>query len=318
MQLDRNFRTYPIIVEFNNAFFPKLANSLTQEAHQRMYTEDQVGQKPQVGDTGEGEVRVNFLHLPEGEKHSAAKHAENVFEHTLSRIHELRERGHSLSDIGMLVRSNKNAKLLANFLVQHDIPVLSADSLVVGASFESKILLAAAKLHLNAGDRESLFELAFALTKLGKGPANLEAFVFQKNCVDGGLTYLQEVFPGSKKIKFAQQSLYQFGTQVFQTFGLLSSSNAMVDASLDLLFQFQSMGGALSDLPAWWDVESKKRNVSAAEDLAAVQIMTIHKSKGLEFEHVIVPFGIDDKNRCLLYTSPSPRDLSTSRMPSSA
>ena len=188
--------------------------------------------------------------------------------------------------------------------MQHDIPVLSADSLVVGASFESKILLAAAKLHLNAGDRESLFELAFALTKLGKGPADLEAFTFQKNCVDGGLAYLQEVFPGAKKIKFAQQSLYQFGTQVFQTFGLLSSSNAMVDASLDLLFQFQSMGGALSDLPAWWDVESKKRNVSAGEDLAAVQIMTIHKSKGLEFEHVIVPFGIDDKNRDAEYWVP--------------
>jgi len=209
-----NFRTFPTIVEFNNAFFPKLASSLTEEAHQRVYAEDQVGQKPQVGDPGQGEVRVNFLHLPEGEKHSAAKHAENVFEHTLARIHELRDRGHALSDIALLVRSNKNAKLLANFLVQHDIPVLSADSLVVGASFESKILLAAAKLHLKAGDRESLFELAFALTKLGKGPADLEAFTFQKNCVEGGLAYLQKVFPGAKKIKFAQQSLYQFGTQV--------------------------------------------------------------------------------------------------------
>ena len=29
-------------------------------------------------------------------------------------------------------------------------------------------------------------------------------------------------------------------------------------------------------------------------------------------------FGIERKNNCLLYTSPSPRDLSTSRMPSSA
>jgi len=304
VQLDRNFRTYPTIVEFNNAFFPKLAKSLTQEAHQRVYAENQVSQKPQVGNPGEGEVRVNFLLLPEGEKHSAAKHAENVFEHTLARIKELQERGHSLSDIALLVRSNKNSKQLANFLVQHDIPVISADSLVVGASFESKILLAAAKLHLNTGDRDSLFELAFSLTKLGKGPAGIEAFTFQKNCVDGGLTYLQEVFPGANKIKLAQQSLYQFGTQVFQTFGLLSSSNAMVDASLDLLFHFQSMGGALSDLPAWWDVESRKRNVSAGEDLAAVQIMTIHKSKGLEFEHVIVPFGIDDKNRDAEYWVP--------------
>ena len=304
VQLDRNFRTYPTIVEFNNAFFPKLSNSLTQEAHQRVYAEDQVSQKSQVGEVGEGEVRIDFLHLPQGEKHSTAKHAENVFEHTLSRINELRERGHSLSDIALLVRSNKNAKFLANFLVQHDIPVLSTDSLIAGASFESKLLLAAAKLHLNAGDRESLFDLAFALTKLDKGPANIEAFTFQKNCVDGGLAYLQEVFPGAKKIKFAQQSLYQFGTQVFQTFGLLSSSNAMVDASLDLLFQFQSMGGALSDLPSWWSVESNKRNVSTAEDLAAVKIMTIHKSKGLEFEHVIVPFGIDDKNRDAEYWIP--------------
>lgn len=304
VQLDCNFRTYPTIVRFNNDFFPMLANSLTEPAHKWVYSKELVGQHPKVGEESQGEVRVDFLYLPEGEKHSAAKHAENVFEHTLARIKELQERGHSLSDIALLVRSNKNTKLLANFLVQHDIPVLSADSLVVGASFESKILLAAAKLHLNAKDRDSLFELAFALTKLGKGPADIEAFTFQKNCVDGGLAYLQEVFPGAKKIKFAQQSLYQFGTQVFQTFGLLSSSNAMVDASLDLLFQFQSMGGALSDLPAWWDVESKKRNVSAGEDLAAVQIMTIHKSKGLEFEHVIVPFGIDEKNRDAEYWVP--------------
>ena len=32
----------------------------------------------------------------------------------------------------------------------------------------------------------------------------------------------------------------------------------------------------------------------------------------------IRPFGFGDANDCLLYTSPSPRDLSTSRMPSSA
>ena len=40
-----------------------------------------------------------------------------------------------------------------------------------------------------------------------------------------------------------------------------------------------------------------------------------------EIKHSIIPFvflGYDRINDCLLYTYPSPRDLSTSRMPSSA
>ena len=297
VQLDRNFRTYPTIVNFNNAFFPKVAQQLQLDSHKTVYSQTGVGQKPQVGEGDQGEVRVDFLLLPEGEKHSSEKHSDHVLEQTQARIEELLTEGNTYSDIAILVRSNANAKKLANYLTQKNIPVLSADSLVVGSSFESKLLIACAKIHLNNNDRASLFDAAFALTKLGKLPNELEGFVFQKNSVDQGLSYLQKVFPGAKKLGFVQNSLYHFGTMVFETFGLLASSNAMVDASLDLLYQFQSMGGALSDLPGWWEVESKKRNVSIAEDIAAVKITTIHKSKGLEYEHVIIPYGIDSNNR---------------------
>jgi len=297
VQLDRNFRTYPTIVNFNNNFFPEVAQKLQLDSHKAVYSEDGVGQKPQVGEGEEGEVRVDFLLLPEGEKHSSEKHSDHVLEQTYGRIQELLTAGNTYEDIAILVRSNANAKKLANYLTQKNVPVLSADSLVVGASFESKLLIACAKIHLNNTDRESLFEAAFALTKLGQLPEKLEGFVFQRNTVDQGLSYLQQVFPGAKKIGFVQNSLYHFGTMVFETFGLLGTANAMVDASLDLLYQFQSMGGALSDLPSWWDVESKKRNVAIAQDVSAVKITTIHKSKGLEYEHVIIPYGIDPNNR---------------------
>ena len=40
--------------------------------------------------------------------------------------------------------------------------------------------------------------------------------------------------------------------------------------------------------------------------------------KSSEFRDHIVKDGTFDVETCLLYTSPSPRDLSTSRMPSSA
>ena len=50
-------------------------------------------------------------------------------------------------------------------------------------------------------------------------------------------------------------------------------------------------------------------------DSTAVQIMTIHGSKGLQAPVVVVS-GLFAA--CLLYTSPSPRDRTRSRMPSSA
>ena len=39
---------------------------------------------------------------------------------------------------------------------------------------------------------------------------------------------------------------------------------------------------------------------------------------GYSYGYLIIPLFIDDTLTCLLYTSPSPRDISGSRMPSSA
>ena len=50
-----------------------------------------------------------------------------------------------------------------------------------------------------------------------------------------------------------------------------------------------------------------------------IKIYYEHKSSNLEgVEMLVKSTAIPEDNVCLLYTSPSPRDLSTSRMPSSA
>ena len=63
-----------------------------------------------------------------------------------------------------------------------------------------------------------------------------------------------------------------------------------------------------------------------ADDLAAVPIKALmERNPSVDWTAVDEVFlgcanqaGEDNRNVCLLYTSPSPRDLSTSRMPSSA
>jgi ATP-dependent exoDNAse (exonuclease V) beta subunit len=83
--------------------------------------------------------------------------------------------------------------------------------------------------------------------------------------------------------------------RTFDIFGYLKEDNAMVDAALDLIYEFQSREGTFATLPGWWDEQAPKKNVEAPESTPSVKVMTIHKSKGLEFEHVIIPFGINYK-----------------------
>ena len=90
--------------------------------------------------------------------------------------------------------------------------------------------------------------------------------------------------------------MFEFAIRTFDLFGLLETSNGMVDAALDLVYEFQSREGGFATLPAWWQIEAVKRNVEVPQDANAIRIMTIHKSKGLEFEHVIIPFDIGFKS----------------------
>ena len=55
------------------------------------------------------------------------------------------------------------------------------------------------------------------------------------------------------------------------------------------------------------------------EDVAFVRSLVIYEDAHLIAFNKPSGFAVQTRgNRCLLYTSPSPRDLSTSRMPSSA
>lgn len=283
VKLGDNYRTYSKIVQFNNDLFPLMSEGLTSPDHQKVYNHEGVGQNPKK--SKDGLVKLNYFPEVEGEDFN-----DTMCQKSLERVNEIRDQGFSLSDIAFLVRSNKQGRMLSSYLVNHNIPVLSADSLILGASFESQLLHACAHLQLKPNDKEQRFKLAYALEKLGKIPGGLNVFEFQAQTVQNGLSYLTTLFPNADALNKHFQSLYHFGSSVFNAFHLLSLPNAMVDAALDLLYTYEQRDGSFAHLPAWWKVESAKKSVVAPDNVEAVRIMTVHKAKGLEFEHVIVPF----------------------------
>ena len=314
IQLENNFRTHGAIVTFNNGFFPHLSSSLTSAQHRDVYVGNSLEQQPRVsGDLGE--VRVNLYRQTEGMAPSAEEFGVLVCKKTLERITELKSQGNSYSDIAILVRGNAHGKKLANYLTQQSIPVLSADSLLLSNAHESAVLVSTAKLFLNPSDKTARFDLAYALGKLDKLDPATEAFVFEKAVAHFGISALVKTFPKSATLLQGSESLFSFAVRVFDAFDMLSVPNAMVDAALDLIYTFQCTDGTFATLPGWWADESAKRNVPVPQDRPAVRIMTIHKSKGLEFEHVILPFEVNLKSDDNDHWIPFPLHDELPRMP---
>ena len=64
--------------------------------------------------------------------------------------------------------------------------------------------------------------------------------------------------------------------------------------------------------------EALKLSLDNYYDLLKTNVGALASNEFLQLKLVADPLDLSDKGACLLYTSPSPRDLSTSRMPSSA
>ena len=59
----------------------------------------------------------------------------------------------------------------------------------------------------------------------------------------------------------------------------------------DTVSDFESRGsGTIREFLRFWDTKKDKLSVNSGAVADAVNVMTIHKSKGLEFPCVIIPF----------------------------
>jgi ATP-dependent exoDNAse (exonuclease V) beta subunit len=95
-----------------------------------------------------------------------------------------------------------------------------------------------------------------------------------------------------------KKSLYEAVEVIISKFLNPKISNAYVQYFLDIVLERDIRNQAgISDFLNFWDKNAEKFSIPSPEGNNAVRIMTIHKSKGLEFPVVIFPFAEEDYNR---------------------
>lgn len=198
-----------------------------------------------------GEVKVDFV--PSGE----------IPDQVLASIYCAREHNARWSDIAVLVRGNKQGRELSRFLLEQGVPVVSDESLMVGESALVRTLLAL----MSASDNPSDTVSAYLTAELNvSAPQNYHSLVdFCEALLRGLRTSDPELFDG--------QTLF---------------IQAFMD---DVLTWSSTNGNNLHEYLRHWKETGENLSIAGPADLDAVRIITVHKSKGLEFNYLIFPYA---------------------------
>ena len=308
-KLGTNFRSLPNIIAFNNALFKKLPQSFEEAVSQTYLAQDagiiskayeEVSQEVSVRKATspfQGKVKIEFLE--ELKEEDEGKFTEQVLSKLPQMVMTLQDKGYDLKDIAFLVRTKKEGELIADTLMAFgasnpDMPygfdVLSDESMYLNKSATVKALTAGLK-YLHRPDEIVQFKtMWYYRAVLKKEPIDHQLFSVSQ--VPEHLQDKVKAFE-EKENAFLQLPLTEMVEELITELGLQEEGleKAYISGFKEAIYDFTTNNRAdLAGFLEWWDENKTKRTVKIPEGHNAMRILTIHKSKGLQFKVVLMPF----------------------------
>jgi ATP-dependent exoDNAse (exonuclease V) beta subunit len=285
--LATNYRSYSEIINFNNSFFQHAASFLQNESYKNLFIE---GNKQLENDKKGGFVSLSFLEK-EGEKAlDNLKYPKKVLE----KIQHL-QACFSLGEMCILTRTRKDGVAIASYLSENGIDIISSEILLLQNSAKVIFIINLLRVLQNPSDEETRFEILYFLYQHLQVKSSKTFFftAFSKTDLKIVIASLREYHVSFELAKFYQLPFYEKIEEIIRGFNLVTSSDAYVQFFLDIVLEHQRNGKEIGEFLVFWEQKKEQLSIVAPKSANAIQIMTIHKSKGLEFPVVIFPCDVD-------------------------
>jgi ATP-dependent exoDNAse (exonuclease V) beta subunit len=301
--LNINWRSTPEVVHFNNAFFREAVTQLCMAF--ALGEEDILGDSPEklsadmvqaYGDCyqflpenpsgkAQGYIRLSMI---AGEDAAEDNRREKALNELPGLIEQLQDLGYRLSDIAILVRENREAQEIAAMLLHYGqthpdsgyrYEVLSNESLLIGNVSSVKWLTAALRFIV---DPDDVINKAFLQHEYRHYLQEGNPAIADLTAVPEAVLQQWRTFPA-----------YEMVNRLVQDNGLyLDDGQApFIQAFQDVLLQYSRREATdLRSFLEWWEERKDRQYITMPDGQDAIRLITIHKSKGLEFEAVLIPF----------------------------
>lgn len=331
-----NWRSRPEIVRFNNSLFTLLPEMIEEDLRKSSDAVDE--QEPELAFSLEDIYRDIMQSVPAGRQGGYVRLAfmasddqgkadGKVLDELPGIIMGCQDDGYSASDIGILVRKKEEGTAIVEHLTRfresmppedacrYNFNMLSGESLLVGSSPAVCFIVAVMVRLTDSGNQLNRGEmLRYYLLATSPGMAGSE---------DINLSGLEEneerVYPEGYREFLASagaKPLFALSEEIIDFFGLNRGESDMASIIFfqDQVLEFMNRrGSGVRAFTEWWLNQGKDGNVALSGEQDAINIMTIHKAKGLQFKIVIIPFiswGFDQRSDHLIWVVPEEEPFS--------
>lgn len=304
--LGTNWRSLPAIIGFNNSFFPWLAERLdlmlSADHHliRDIYhdVEQEIPSKRKGDDKPQGLLHIGFLCPTDADGNTIEKPKKEDFLNEAARrlpeaIIKLQESGFQAKDIAILCRRNNECRWAAEALLRYkqDHPECTAVLDIISSE----------ALQLSS---RPIIQIIISLMRHLQSPASpiLSAVAnisYQRLCGLAAEEAVERYFalPKAERLfhpELANRQFYEMAEQLIQLMPAecRESEAPFLQAFRDLVLEYASRQSAdLAGFLNWWDQTGSSKSITTPEGQNAIQILSVHKSKGLGMPAVVMPFA---------------------------
>ncbi|MDH5825155.1 UvrD-helicase domain-containing protein [Sphingobacterium faecium] len=327
--LDVNYRSLPNIIHFNNYLFETVPNHIQKLLNEHIADNlDDEGQtwweemgydhmiikayegasqkvpEAKVLDQAQkGSITIKYLEVENNVRRNSQVENQAVAS-LCQQIEEWITSGrYQANQIGILVRSNKHARLIIHELMNYrnekqlQFEVISGDALALEANEGIQLLIETLKAFVFSTDKHILYKAKLThLYHIIQNGKNFDAEIWLKFKENDILT-LQEELP-SELIEnwenWQKLPLVHLVEKLIAVYGLTSLHNPHLPYILafkDMITNFSVNGErGINQFLTFWDEDGIKAVLPSSGKVDAIEVTTVHKSKGLAYDVVMIPF----------------------------
>ncbi|OQY04631.1 MAG: hypothetical protein B6I20_02735 [Bacteroidetes bacterium 4572_117] len=317
--LETNWRSKKNIIDFNNYIFDNAAeicqnifnakaDSFSEEELNsfgvnitetiKYSYQDTFQHLPKKGNKKGGRVLLEFIKY---EGRSKSEYREKILDKLPKTIEDLLvSKKYKAGDIAILVRTNREGKTVAEALLdfmsseeaQMKYSILSSESLFLINSYAIRILVNSLYFINNQNDNLRLKALLTELAKIKEPDNYIEHEQFSEEVDEQKNAFIPSIFFDEIE-SLKKQNIFEICEKLISIFQLQNITDQIpyIQTFQELVKEFGT--NEMTDLEhflKWWDEKGKTSSVMLSDQDNSLKIMTIHKSKGLAFGVVILPF----------------------------